>query len=58
MGGYLKSKSEFLPKEKLWAIVESFRAKYWPSNKLPVDVDLVAELAGLEIIPKKDLFLI
>lgn len=50
-----KQKCEFIRKEDLWDIVESFRTRYWAGGSFPVDVELIAELAGYEIIPKKDI---
>lgn len=50
-----RKKCEFIRKEDLWEQVEAFRARHRPADSLPVDVELLAELAGYEILPKKDI---
>ncbi|MCX7025321.1 MAG: ImmA/IrrE family metallo-endopeptidase [Spirochaetes bacterium] len=46
---------EFIRKPDVWDRVESFRKKTWPRGTVPVDVELIAERLGIEIIPKRDL---
>ena len=55
MPDFQKQKCEFIRKEDLWDRVEAYRSRYWPTGSFPVDVELIAELAGYEIVPKKDI---
>jgi hypothetical protein len=41
----------YIPKHVLWEKVEGIRKKYWLKNNLPVDVELIVEKLGFEIIP-------
>lgn len=34
---------------------EGFRAKHWPEGTIPVDVELIAEKAGIDIVPAANL---
>ncbi|HKL86329.1 MAG TPA: ImmA/IrrE family metallo-endopeptidase [Treponemataceae bacterium] len=55
MAEYFKSKCPYIAKEILWERVEIFRQQFDNCELYPVDVELLTELAGYEIIPKKDL---
>lgn len=48
-------KCSFMKKEDLWDRTEHFRNQFKKYDACPYDVELVAEKAGFEIIPKKDL---
>ncbi len=41
----------FIEREKIDQIADDFFQKYWAKNELPVDVELIIEKLGLEIIP-------
>jgi len=49
------SKCSFMTKEVVWDRTEQFREIYKKYDSCPYDVELVAEQAGYEIIPKRDL---
>lgn len=34
---------------------DKFRAKHWPTGKIPVDIELVAEKQGIDIVPEANL---
>jgi len=50
-----RSKCSFIEKKLLWERIESFRSRFPEYESCPVDIELLAELAGYEIIPKMDL---
>lgn len=42
----------FIPKAKIWEKADTFRTRYWPSGKLPVDIERIAEFElNLDIRP-------
>lgn len=55
MSEYAQSKCPFIIKTVLWERIESFRAQFPEHDECPVDIELLVERAGYEIIPKKDL---
>ena len=55
MPDYSRSKCPFIAKPKLWDRIEEFRSQFPNSDSCPVDIELFAELAGFDIIPKRDL---
>ena len=41
------------PKEEIWEEAEQIRTKYWPHEKLPVDIEYIVEFElDLHIEPK------
>lgn len=56
MNDYSGFKCKFIPKEDIWKNADDFRLKYWPSDKLPVDIERVIETGlGMDIIPHQGL---
>jgi len=55
MAEYHDFSCSFMRKTDLWDRVEEFRRGNWPQGTVPVDVELIAERLGFEIVPKKDL---
>ena len=43
MEDYSKFKCPYLGKREIWQIAENFRAKFWPENTLPVDIESIVE---------------
>ncbi len=44
------------PKEEIWEEAEQIRTKYWPHEKLPVDIEYIVEFElDLHIEPKRGL---
>lgn len=56
MEDYSKFKCPYLEKREIWQIAENFRAKFWPENTLPVDIESIVEKRlKLNIEPEHDL---
>ncbi len=50
-------KAPFISREKIWQAADEFRAKYWPADELPVDIEAIAEFElNLEIRPITGLY--
>ena len=48
-------KCPFIPIEKIHEKADTFRDKYWERDDLPVDIELIIEKMGLDIIPTANL---
>jgi len=44
-----------LSDREIWANADGFRKQHWPSGIIPVDIELIVEKMGIEIIPAANL---
>jgi hypothetical protein len=50
-------KCPYIHKHRIWEIADAFRSEHWPTGRLPIDVESIAEKRlKLDIVPQHGLF--
>ena len=52
MLGFSDFKCRFISNSEIHQIADNFYKEHWGKDDLPVDIELIVEKIGLEIIPK------